>query len=263
MTTFAISMVRDETDIVEASIRRMATQVDALIVADNLSTDGTTEILYRLADELPLEILHDDEPGFWQSQKMSALATAAYDAGATHIVPFDADEIWSHPDGRIADVLAASDAAVFSAELRNYYCTSLDDPAEMDPFKRMVWREYESPWLPKVAFRYEPGAVIHQGNHGVDLPTRRRVVGGLQVRHFPYRSPDQMLSKAKNGAAAYRATDLPMTEGAHWRSYGAIAENEGDDALRKVWADHFWYRDPASSGLVFDPAPYAPFHPSC
>jgi hypothetical protein len=108
-----------------------------------------------------------------------------------------------------------------------------------------------------VAFRWEPGAVVHQGNHGVDLPSRAISVDlGFEVRHFPYRSPEQMVRKARNGAAAYRAADLPETLGAHWRSYDALIDRFGEQALHDVFRQYFWAFSPVDFGLVHDPAPY-------
>lgn len=253
---FGVSMVRDEADVIEGTVRHMAEEVDELIVADNGSTDGTRDLLDKLADELPLTVLDDPEVGYFQSRKMSALAEMAGERGATWIVPFDADELWLAPY-RVKDVLAKVAYSVASARLFNHFATAVD-PEGDDPFRTIVWRQRERAPLPKVAFRWEPGAVIAQGNHGVALPS-----GGvapsevyLEVRHFPFRSAEQFIRKARNGAAAYRATDLPPTEGAHWRAYGDLLDRYGEDCLADVYREHFWFLSPTDSGLVLDPAPY-------
>ena len=54
MITAAVTMVRDEADIIETTVRHMLTQVDVVIVADNRSVDGTREILDSLPGALPL-----------------------------------------------------------------------------------------------------------------------------------------------------------------------------------------------------------------
>lgn len=256
MRVVGIAMVKDEADIIEGTLRHMAGEVDHLMVIDNGSTDGTREILEELVGDLPLWAGVDPDPAYYQSAKMSTLAKRAHVLlGAAWIVPFDADELW-FADDRLGDVLAAAagvDVAV--ASLTDHYRTALDLD-EPDPFRSMVWRRREPAALPKVAFRWQPGAVIHQGNHGVTLPDGGAEAQLLQVRHFPYRSPQQMVRKARNGAAAYAATDLPADQGAHWRAYGALMDQHGEQVLEDVFRQHFWYLSPTDSGLVHDPAPY-------
>jgi len=103
-----------------------------------------------------------------------------------------------------------------------------------------------------VAVRAREGLTIHQGNHGasfegVDHPLT--VTGQLEVRHYPYRSPEQMIRKARNGAAAYAAADLDPSVGAHWRQYGTLS----DAQLTEVFYEYFWSASPEADGLVFDP----------
>ena len=253
MTTFGLCLVRDAVDIIGPVVEHMLTQVDHVIVADNLSTDGTREVL----DALPITVIDDPDPAYHQSTKTTALAMRAADLGATWVVPFDADELWYSPFGRIGDVLTGlGDYAVASAALYDHVPTALDPP-DPNPLTRMGWRRRNPGSLPKVAVRPLPGLTIHMGNHGCDYgPLRGETVAGqLVVRHFPYRSPDQFVDKALTGAAALAMTDLPADAGAHWRQYAALeAANPG--ALAGVFREHFWSADPtADRSLIFDPAP--------
>lgn len=256
MSVVGIAMVKDEADVIAGTLRHMADEVDRLIVADNGSTDGTRDILADLARELPLKVENDPVPAYYQSEKMTAMADRAHAAGATWIVPFDADELWYAPD-RIRLVLAGlpAEVTIAQATLYNHLRTAvdLDDP---DPFRSMVWRQRHPGALPKVAVRWAPGAVIHQGNHGADHPNPVTVTA-LELRHFPARSAEQFTSKSLNGAAAYAtATNLPADMGAHWRSYGQLVEAHGEQVLADVFREHWWYLSPTDSGLVHDPAPY-------
>ncbi len=256
MTTIAVSMVRNELDVIDGCVRHMAGEVDALIVADNGSTDGTRDVLDQLAGELPLTVLDDPDPAYYQSAKMTALADRAGAAGATWVVPFDADEVWYSPHGPIRDALALAAGNVAPAVLYNHWGTAVD-PAGADPFRTMRWRDAKPGTLPKVAFRWRPGATIHQGNHGVDIPGPvHRAEGVLQLRHFPYRSAAQFVSKARQGAAAYRATTLPTSMGAHWRLYGQVLDEHGPEALEDHYRRYFWRLVPVDAGMVEDPAPY-------
>jgi hypothetical protein len=121
----------------------------------------------------------------------------------------------------------------------------------------MQWRDPKPGALPKVAFRWQPGVVVHQGNHGVDTTYARvNVPDLLEVRHFPYRTAQQFVAKARQGAAAYAATDLPESAGAHWRLYGQVLAEHGEEALADHYRRHFWHLIPVDSGLIHDPAPY-------
>jgi glycosyltransferase involved in cell wall biosynthesis len=253
MTVVGVCRCKDEADIIGATVAHMLTQVDQVIVEDNGSTDGTLDILAGL----DVVVLHDPTVGYWQSAAMSRLAALAgrtYDAD--WVIPFDSDEVWYSPHGHIADVLADfPDDAIATADLYDHVATGLD-PAEPDPAKRIGWRRREAAPLPKVAVRPNLPVTIAQGNHSATFPDVRSVDGLLVVRHFPYRSVDQFVSKVRNGAAAYAATDLPEDAGAHWRRYGRLLDSGGPDALAEVFRAWFWSADPVSDPtLIYDPSP--------
>lgn len=243
MTTFAVSMVKDEIDVVATTVWRMRQQVDHVIVADNGSTDGTREVL----GSLDVEVIDDREVGYFQSEKMSALAERARQQGAEWVIPFDADEVWLSSGGRIAGYLAdlPPEALICEAAVLDHVAT--DEPG-LSP-----WRRGEALPLRKIACRAREGLVIAQGNHGVEFPDVRHPLRatGLAVHHFPYRSVEQMIRKARNGARAYAATDLPESVGAHWRGYGKLT----DEQIAEVFGRYFHSADPVADGLVHDPLP--------
>lgn len=252
-------MVKDEVDVIAGTILHLAEEhLDGFIVADNGSTDGTRDLLADLANNLDLNltVIDDPDPAYYQSEKMSRLAALAGEQNATWIVPFDADEIWVFRGERIGIELERAEADIVKAELFHHFPSAVDPPGT-DPFRTVVWRQRRSAVLPKVAFRWAEGATIHQGNHGVTLPgSHSTTTGGLEVRHFPHRTVEQFVRKARNGAAAYRATNLPPDVGAHWRGYGDLLDRYGESALHDVFREHFWFLSPADAGMVLDPAPY-------
>lgn len=258
-TVWGVSMVKDEADIVEHTIRHMLTQVDRVLVADNGSSDGTRDILVRLMDEVGdrrLVVTDDAEPGYYQSAKMSALAHEAGRRGADWVVPFDADECWRSPWGRVGDVLAGlpETESIALAALYDHVPTDRDDPTEPNPFRRIRWHRLDRAPLWKVAVRPTVRVTIEQGNHGAHYNVESTPNPVLEVRHFPYRSAEQMVRKAVNGKAAYDATDLPEDLGSHWRGYGAIVEGSGPEALHGVFYEFFHSTHPERDGLVEDPA---------
>ena len=89
-------MVRDEVDIIGPVVAHMLGQVDHVIVADNLSVDGTFDVLESFGSQITL--VADTDPAYRQSEKMTHLAGVAKSMGADWVVPFDADEwIYSRP----------------------------------------------------------------------------------------------------------------------------------------------------------------------
>lgn len=256
MTTFAIAMVRDEADIIEHTIGKMLDQVDEIIVADNNSTDGTREIL----DALPVMVVDDPEVGYHQSRKMTRLAHLAAEKGATWVVPFDSDEVWYSPfHGRIADLVEGLAPQWLTAEAQLFdHVATAKDPDEPNPLLRLGWRRRDPGPLGKVACRIRDDLVINQGNHSATYSGgTTRFTDHLVIRHFPYRSGEQMIRKAINGAEAYAATDLPAEQGDHWRKYGALIESRGEEAfVDEVYKKWFYSADPEHDPtLIYDPTP--------
>ena len=242
-------MMKDEADIAAQTVGWMKDQVDLVIVADNGSTDGTREIL----ESLDVWVLEDREVGYLQSEKMSHLAEVARREGADWVVPFDADEIHYSHTGRLGDSLTGlpEDVLVSEAPLFDHVATGIDgdDP---NPIIRMPWRRAAQAPLRKVAVRAVEGVTIHQGNHSASFPgvNHPKSVTDLHVvRHFPYRSVEQFVSKVRNGAAAYAATDLPPAVGAHWRQYGQILDTQGEAGIEEIFKTWFYREDP-TEGLV-------------
>lgn len=266
MTVVAVMMVKDESDIVGTTVRHLLTQVDEVIVADNLSSDGTYEIL----QELPVDLTVDEEVGYYQAAKTTRLAQRALAKGHTWVVPCDADEIWYSNHGTISELLSEVGVGVdiVTAEMYDHVPTSEDSDAN-DPVLRIGWRRQERGALPKVACRLDRNLRISMGNHSAHYTDARpfgTIVHGFAIRHFPYRSETQFISKARNGAAAYNAApNLPADFGMHWRGYGAMIERGGEQAAIDWF--HTWFysdapplpplgcRDNNEPPLIFDPAP--------
>jgi glycosyltransferase involved in cell wall biosynthesis len=256
MTVVAVTMVKDEADIIAATVTHMCHQVDVVIVADNGSTDDTRAILDELAERLPVVVVVDPDVAYTQSAKMTRLAhLAGAEHGATWIVPFDADEIWLGRVGsrRVGDVLAVPRRAeIVTATLYDHVATGADDADEADPTARLQWRRSSPAPLAKVACRYRPDLVIGMGNHEAWYDSHPHVVatGQLTIRHFPYRSAEQLIRKVTNGARAYAATDLPAQYGAHWRQWGQILDQSGPDAIVELFNTWYRHEDPATAKVV-------------
>lgn len=235
----AVSMVRDEADIIEGCIRHLRDQgVDRILVADHHSTDGTGEILRGLG----VEVAEVDLPGYCQVEMRHRLIARV--PGATWVIPFDADELWSAPGTTIAERLAHLDAEVAQAVVYEHQPQATDDLAETDPFRRIVWRSTVRWGWDKVAYRPAPGREIILGAHHV-IPPTDSVVECLEIRHFPWRSLEQAERKRRREGEMTRVTG----EKVH------LAHTVPAEIATEAWwahllapADHL-IRDPAPGGV--------------
>jgi hypothetical protein len=243
-------LVKDEADIVSFVLDHLHAQVDAVYVYDNLSTDGTREILEDRGETW----FDDREVGYFQSKKTTRAARHANDLGHSWVLPCDADEIWYSPDGRtVSDYLSgiAPGVRVVTGALFNHIPSGLDDATQVNPVKRIGWRQQSHGALPKVCVHMGPDVTIAMGNHGASYSGYGLTVPGLALRHFTWRTPEQYLRKIRNGMAAYAATDMGDQFGAHWRMFNGAS----DEAIMDHFRQWFFFDDPAAEDLVYDPAP--------
>ncbi len=88
--------VRNESAIIEQSLRALALYTNAIVVLDDASEDDTLEKIYALQEECKIERVitkkewHRDEPG-----DRNALLKAGRAIGGTHFVVLDADEMFT------------------------------------------------------------------------------------------------------------------------------------------------------------------------
>lgn len=230
---WGISMMRNEARLLPYMLEHCQSQgFDGLVVADNLSTDTTAEILKTWSGRMPVVYVDDKEELYLQQQKMDVLARVARRRGADWIVPFDADEFWYGAGGRtVAEILRLTprDIGVQTARVHN-----------------VIWdgRRYMvgtlSDRLPKVAFRWHPLAHLHHGNHGVDRPGDTAF--DLRILHFSYRSEQQFIGKIRHGAQALRYLEHdPDHPGHSWLDLNDMTDGE----LREVYAEMLQGRGPS------------------
>lgn len=243
MSLWAVTMVRDELDILPYTLRHLVGEgVDGFVIADNLSSDGTWEWLSSASLGVQVLLVRDEEPGYYQSRKMTGLYRMAVSLGAHWVVPFDADELWFNPAGfRLREIVARGwDADCLEAAVFNYHPTSQDAPEEPNPFRRIVHRDPQPTPLKKVLVRAAADVTIEQGNHKASASHDLVVVPGpIAVAHFPWRGCERFERKIRNGLAAYAASDLPTDWAEHWRYFGRILDEGGPEALRAAYFRHF------------------------
>lgn len=262
---WAICLVRDEADVFSFTLDHLLEQeLDGILVADNMSVDGTREMIHDYARRYSkLVIPLDDKVKAWfQSAKMSELARLASVYGAEWVLPCDADEFYRMSDSTpVGTALrnCPTGLDVAHAKVTNYFATGRDDASDPNPYSRMQWREAPIA-LGKVAFRYRDGLVVNDGNHSVEHNGVRLqdYEIGLEMRHVPYRSAEQFAKGVVNGYEAMKATGWTDDRGGHWWLYGRHLEANGVEGLRAWWREHFYFPTPESvERLTHDPIPLA------
>lgn len=99
-----LSMVRNESDIIETFIRHNLTLLDELHIIDHNSSDNTREILTLLKQErLPIHIYHYNELEFAPERVLNHMMQHILnnDADIDYIFPLDADELIYCPSREI------------------------------------------------------------------------------------------------------------------------------------------------------------------
>ncbi len=253
MRLIATCMASNEGDVIEAFVRHNSAFVDAVIVLDHGSLDGTPGILASLAREgLALHNLHDGKRGFHQGERQTYLARRylrEYDAD--HCFALDADElIKAGSRAELEAALAAvppGHAAV--VPVQNYFGTG-DQVGDDNPARRLTQRLTHERGQPhKVVlprrFATEEDLHVSLGNHAVVRVADGRAdpiphvrLPGVFLAHFPVRSADQVARKVLLGWLSHRLAMPPAAgEGlaAHWR--GLFEDLAGgsivDDALTR------------------------------
>ena len=96
----AISMVRNEADVIESFVRHTLRFADWLYITDHRSEDATREILSALVSEgLPILVTYYEQEGYAQSEIMTKQLYQAIDDGADIVLALDGDEFLLSYDG--------------------------------------------------------------------------------------------------------------------------------------------------------------------
>jgi hypothetical protein len=244
-------LVRDEVDIISSNIDFHLDQgVDFIIATDNLSVDGTTEILRAYERRGVLHYIHQADDNYAQHRWVTTMARLAYaEFAADWVINNDADEFWYPEHGDLKQVLSAvppsSDSV--AAKRANF---SPRPMAEGDFFAdAMIVRECQSlnalgePLPGKVSHRAFGDIEVELGNHAVRRHGDQLAVEPcpITILHFPVRSYRQFANKIAKGGAAYkRNTHLPVEMGSTWRHlYEVWQHGELEAYYQSLVADEF------------------------
>ena len=272
-----LTMVKNEQDIIEPMLRHNAALLDALIVLDNGSVDGTRTIALALSRELGNVVVTDSARfGYTQGERMTRLLHAAQSAYFADFVLFlDADEFIG-TTSRIAlqaELDQIPPGGFGAIAWRNYVITS--GIAIADPPRDLEHR-LAAEALPvfKTVLRldgaFQPNLVVGRGSHAVThqgMPLPGVLLPELPLWHFPIRGHAQLTAKTLVGWLACLAANpraAEMAESYHWRGmYQRVVDGPNfDGADLRTLSLH--YADPSfvlgrpqppDPPIVHDPAP--------
>ena len=215
-------MVRDEVDIVAAMIEHhLAQGIDRLIVTDNASIDGTTEVLEAYVETGLVELHHDPEHRKQQHAVVTGMARRARtELRADWVLNLDADEFLAPVDKRLT-VREALAGTSLHLNAFTVPVTNLVGPAAWSGsgVGRLVWRDHRADAqlqeigihaqpTPNAVHRGESDVVVAQGNHFVSLVSNGQPPPEfrLEVLHLPWRSWAQLERKVINAGRAYESS---------------------------------------------------------
>lgn len=227
----ATLLVRDEADIIAKNIQHHIDQgIDAFIVTDHLSVDGTADIIRAYPQVV--EYIYESDPGYYQFKWVTRMAHIAASMGADWIIHLDADEFW-----RGFHILKS-----VPSEISVVYSGTTTKPSTSDgstcriflPYDHYENEQFEFNLYPyfrfsdqkpmkgvKIAHRPSKTCVISQGNHDISqISGERGFSTSLQIDHYPVRSYNHFVRKVRNGGEAYAKTiGLDPAIGHHWKNW--------------------------------------------
>lgn len=233
-------MVRDEADIVSAMLdHHLAQGVDVIIVTDNGSIDGTTEILQHYADRGLIELRHDPVHRKQQSPVVTQMARDAYTLhGADWVINADADEFFLPLDRSrtLHDVFEhiPKTYLAFLVPVVNLTGAPAKDGSGL---QRLLYRDartedqleqagIRSHPTPDAVHIGSPDVQVIQGNHFVSMASQGEPEPalGIEVLHLPWRSWKQYKNKVEIAGRAYESNpDLTPSPNHHgMRDYARL-----------------------------------------
>ena len=239
-------LARDEADIVDEQIKfHLNAGVDHVIATDNLSRDGTTDILEAYAKEGQLHLIREKGEYLRQADWITRMGRmAASEFGADWVIHSDADEFWWPRGDSLKDVLTSIPAryGIVRALLRHF----VPRPDHGGPFyERMTARVSASSPINDPRSLFRPNLkIIHRAdpNVSVSIGAQRLLDSSLvplrgwypiEFFHFPVRSREQCERKY-----SYQQTGPGQTPSPYYdRVRALIDEGRADEVYESLVVD--------------------------
>jgi hypothetical protein len=231
-------LARDEADVIDAQLKfHLNAGVDFVIAMDNLSQDGTADILESYAREGHLHLIRENSEFLQQAEWTTRMGRlAATDFGADWVIHSDADEFWWPRGESLKDVLASIPAryGIVRALLRHFVPRADGDASFAE---RMTVRMSAQAPINDPRSLFRPNLkVVHRADPTVkvSIGTQRLIDSQLvplrgwypiEFFHFPVRSLEQCKRKYEHQQIAPGQTPSPYYDRVRtFLEQGRIAE---------------------------------------
>jgi hypothetical protein len=265
MRIFGLYLVKNEADVVAESLIAASSWCDKVFVFDNGSTDGTWDLIQDLARNTPQVVPFKQDPAPFRDGLRSDIFNAyrAEARASDWWCRLDADEFYlDDPRHFLLDVPLQVD--IVWAALFSYYFTDVDareydsDPdhyASRTVNERL--RYYVNHWSEPRLFRHRANLVwTRRTGFPEAMETRAVYRRRIRVKHFPYRSPDQIDRRLQTRRPAILSGEFKHEAVADWGK--AVASVRDSDPERfgnpdSAFAGNHWReRVVPSESLDFD-----------
>jgi hypothetical protein len=188
-SVICLTPVRNEAWILERFLRCASLWADHIVIADQRSEDGSSEIARRFPKAI---LVANPAPGLDESARQNLLLHAARQIpGPRLLIALDADEIltagaWTTAEW--AAMLHAKPGTLFRFRMQNLL-----------PGLRRCWQEMPSEGLWGFLDDGSPhqGDLLHSRRLPVPAASRRRELAGIEILHFQYTDWARMLAKQR------------------------------------------------------------------
>ena len=232
MKIVSVSMVKNESDIIESFIRYTLSFVDEMIILDNGSTDETTKIVDNLINEgLSIVLIHDKDKYYNQSIKTTKLLKKAVNEyGADLVCILDVDEFIFTNGNNPRDDLEKLDPNYYYLIKLIHYIPTPDDDYDIKFIPKRITHCAEPPEsvykviVPKKIVK-DNNVEVLMGNHDLKFKGLRKsnlskYAPNLKIAHYCIRSKEQCMSKILVGWPNMVAVYTESTDfGWHWKEF--------------------------------------------
>lgn len=202
MRIFALSVVKNEADIIAANLLAASQWADKIFVLDNGSTDGTWEIVQSMASEKIVPYKQDTTP-FYDGIRAQLFHTYKHlaDKGDWWCYRLDADEFYAD-DPRIFLASVPRNHHFVASETIFFNLTKEDTEAGWTPQSVDDIRYHEkTTWSEARFIRHRPGMIWESKE---PAPRRMGVLHSrrIKIKHYQFRNLEQIKTRVAVRQAA-------------------------------------------------------------